>query len=65
MSSHIVAHFNPLGIPDYLKQRPQWIVWGKQLHSGSFRSTLINQYGLTQNQAAAVRFKLVLDGKAV
>jgi hypothetical protein len=31
MSINIVAHFNPNGgIPDYLKQRPQWIVWGKR-----------------------------------
>jgi putative DNA primase/helicase len=30
MSTNIVAHFNPDGIPDYLKQRPQWIVWGKR-----------------------------------
>jgi len=30
MSGNIVAHFNPNGIPEYLKQRPQWIVWGKR-----------------------------------
>jgi hypothetical protein len=30
MSISIVAHFNPNGIPEYLKQRPQWIVWGKR-----------------------------------
>jgi putative DNA primase/helicase len=30
MGSKIVAHFNPDGIPEYLKQRPQWIVWGKR-----------------------------------
>jgi predicted P-loop ATPase len=30
MSINIVAHFNPNGIPDYLKLRPQWIVWGKR-----------------------------------
>ncbi len=30
MGSNIVAHFNPNGIPDYLKQRPQWVVWGKR-----------------------------------
>jgi hypothetical protein len=30
MSINIVAHFNPNGIPDYLKQCPQWIVWGKR-----------------------------------
>jgi putative DNA primase/helicase len=30
MSTNIVAHFNPDGIPEYLKQRPQWIVWGKR-----------------------------------
>jgi putative DNA primase/helicase len=30
MGSKIVTHFNPDGIPEYLKQRPQWIVWGKR-----------------------------------
>jgi predicted P-loop ATPase/primase-polymerase (primpol)-like protein len=30
MSGGIVAHFNPSRIPDYLKQRIQWIVWGKR-----------------------------------
>jgi primase-polymerase (primpol)-like protein len=30
MNINILAHFNPDGIPDYLKQRPQWIVWGKR-----------------------------------
>jgi hypothetical protein len=30
MSGGIVAHFNPSRIPDYLKQRPQWIAWGKR-----------------------------------
>jgi hypothetical protein len=30
MGSKIVAPENPDGIPEYLKQRPQWIVWGKR-----------------------------------
>jgi hypothetical protein len=30
MGSKIVAHFNPDGIPEYLKQHPQWFVWGKR-----------------------------------
>ncbi len=42
MNDNIVAHFKPNGIPEYLKQRPEWIVWGKKLPRGSFRSTLIN-----------------------
>jgi hypothetical protein len=35
----------------------------KKLRNGSFRS-LMTQYGLNQNQAAAIRMKLVTDGKA-
>jgi hypothetical protein len=35
----------------------------KKLRNGSFRS-LMTQYGLSQNQAAAIRMKLVTDGKA-
>jgi hypothetical protein len=31
MSVNIVAHFNPNGMPDYLKRHPQWIVWGKRI----------------------------------
>ncbi|KHD08552.1 hypothetical protein PN36_32355 [Candidatus Thiomargarita nelsonii] len=27
--------FNPNGIPDYLKARPQWVVWGKRSAQGS------------------------------
>jgi hypothetical protein len=30
MGSKNVASENPDGIPEYLKQRPQWIVWGKR-----------------------------------
>jgi hypothetical protein len=30
MSSNIVAHLNPSKVLDYLKQRPQWFVWGKR-----------------------------------
>jgi hypothetical protein len=35
----------------------------KKLRNGSFRS-LMTQYGLNQNQAAAIRMKLVTNGKA-
>jgi hypothetical protein len=49
MSINIVAHFNPNGIPDYLKLRPQWIVWGKR--TKQYQEELLEDGKLNNNSS--------------